>query len=249
MLQKIASSPAMLLGLVGASAIIGAGAVLGVEAARSTAAVPGQAGIEQVVRNYVLTHPEIIPEAMQRLRARETGQEIAANRSAILEPFGSAWAGNPKGDLTIVEYFDYNCGYCRSSLPVIDRLIASDPKLRVVFRELPILSDESKTAARLSLVAAERGRFKAFHNALYAGGPISEASLESAIRAAGLDPRAAQAAATLPRIEAELKSNLNIASRLGMTGTPSWIIGNQVISSALPFEDLQKAIAEARAQQ
>lgn len=246
MLEKLAKSPARLLGLVAVSAVAGGGAVAAIDALRGGADAADRAGIEQVVHDYVLAHPEILPEAMERLKSREIGRVIAANRAAILEPFGAAWAGNPKGDLTIVEYFDYNCGFCRSSLPTIARLLESDPKLRIVFRELPILSDESKVAARLSLVAAERGRFKPFHDALYAGGPISDTSLTQAVRAAGLEPGEAQAAANRPQIDAELKSNLGIASRLGMSGTPSWVIGDKVVSAALPLEELQRAIAEAR---
>ncbi|MFM9829475.1 MAG: DsbA family protein [Sphingomonas sp.] len=247
MLQQFAKSPARLLGLVAVSAVAGGGAVFVIDALRGGAAPSGRAAIEQVVHDYVLDHPEILPEAMARLKSRETGRIIAANRAAILEPFGNAWAGNPKGDLTIVEYFDYNCGFCRSSLPTIAKLLASDPKLRIVFRELPILSDESKVAARLSLVAAERGKFKAFHHALYAGGPISDTSLTQAVRAAGLEPGDAQAAANRPQIDAELRANLGIAGQLGLSGTPSWVIGDRVVSAALPLEELQAAIAEARA--
>ncbi len=247
MLEKFAKNQALLLGLVAVSAVAGGGAMAAIDALRGGAAPGSRAGIEQVVHDYVLAHPEILPEAMERLKSRETGRVIAANRAAILKPFGGAWAGNPQGDLTIVEYFDYNCGFCRSSLPTIAKLIESDPKLRIVFRELPILSDESKVAARLSLVAAERGKFKAFHEALYAGGPISDASLTRAVRAAGLEPSEAQVAANRPHIDAELKSNFGIASRLGMSGTPTWVIGDRVVSAALPLEELQAAIAEARA--
>ena len=106
-----------------------------------------RAQVEAIVHDYVLAHPEILPEAMEKLRDRESGKTVTANRAAIVTPFGSAWAGNPKGDVTLVEYFDYNCGYCRASLPMIAKLIAADPKVRVVFRELPILSAESRIAA------------------------------------------------------------------------------------------------------
>lgn len=245
-MSGLKSTPGMLIAVAAGSALIGAGAVAGLSRL-SGAAPAGRAGIERVVHDYVLAHPEIIPEAMERMRDRETGKTIAAERAAILTPYGSAWAGNPKGDVTIVEYFDYNCGFCRSSLPTIARLIASDPKLRVIFRELPVLSEESRTAARLSLVAAEQGKFEPFHKALYAGGPVSEQSLSGAIRAAGMDPAAAMTAAANPRIDAEIRTNLALAQRLGMTGTPSWIIGDHVVSSALPIEELQRQIARVRA--
>lgn len=206
-----------------------------------------RARVERIVHDYVLAHPDIVPEAMRALQDRQTGTDIAANRDVILKPVGSAWAGNPAGDLTIVEYYDYNCGFCRASLPTIRQLIAGDPKLRIVFRELPVLSDASKVAARYSLVAARAGKFAAFHDALYAGGPISDASLADAVRKAGMDLKTVQAAANDPAIDTEIDTNFAVAKRLGMTGTPSWIIGDHVVSAALPLEELQKEIARARA--
>lgn len=205
-----------------------------------------RAQTERIVRDYLVSHPEVLVEASSALRRRATGKAIDADRAAIVEPFGNAWAGNPKGDVTIVEYFDYNCGYCRASLPVIDALLDSDDGLRIVYRDWPILSAESATAARYSLVAADMGKFREFHHALYAGGPVNDATLEAAIATAGLDLAKVKAAAASPRIEAELSRNLDIAKRLGMSGTPSWIIGDEVISSALPIEELKRLIAEAR---
>ncbi|MFC3582016.1 DsbA family protein [Sphingomonas hylomeconis] len=205
-----------------------------------------KARIEATVRDYVLAHPEIIPEAMRLLQQRETGKSIAANRAQILEPFGDAWIGNPKGDVTLVEYFDYNCGYCRSSLPVIAELVRRDPNVRVVFKEFPILSEQSVTAARLSLAAAAQGKFKPFHDALYAAGPVSEQTMQQAAKTAGLD--LAKAAAMTPKAEAEIAANRRVAQTLGLTGTPSWVIGTKVVSAALPLEELEKAVKEARAQ-
>ena len=201
---------------------------------------------ERIVRDYLISHPEVLVEASSALRRRESGKAIDADRAAIVEPFGNAWAGNPKGDVTIVEYFDYNCGYCRATLPVVDALLGSDSGLRIVYRDWPILSAESATAARYSLVAADMGKFREFHEALYAGGPVSDTTLAAAIAAAGLDMAKVKAAAASPRIEAELSRNLDIAKKLGMSGTPSWVIGDDVISSALPLEELKRLVAEAR---
>jgi len=198
------------------------------------------------VRDYLLAHPEVIPEAMQKLQEREAGRSVSANRAAITTPFGSAFAGNPKGDVTLVEYYDYNCGYCRASLPAIRQLIAEDPKLRVVFRELPILAESSRSAARISLVAAAQGKFNAFHDALYAGGRVSDASIAAAAKTAGVD--VSRLAALAPRIDAEIARNLETAARLGVTGTPSWVVGDRVLSGALPVEELKRAIAAARAE-
>lgn len=245
MIDRIAGNRLFLLALAGGSALVGAGAVAGVN--QLGGATPQRAAIERVVHEYVLAHPEIIPEALERMRDRETGETIAANRAAIMTPYGNAWIGNPKGDVTIVEYFDYNCGFCRSSLPVITKLVATDPNLRIIFRELPILSEESRTAARLSLVAAERGRFQQFHDALYAGGRITDQSINSALAAAGIDAATAQAAGGNLRIDTEIQRNLGVAQKLGMTGTPSWVIGNHVVSAALPIEELRAQIAKVRA--
>ena len=196
------------------------------------------------VRDYLLAHPEVIPEAMQRLQEREAGKSVAANRPAIEQPFGSASIGNPKGDVTLVEYYDYNCGYCRASLPAIKQLAASDPKLRIVFRELPILAPSSREAARVSLLAAQQGKFAAFHDALYAGGRVSADSIAAAARDAGVDTT--RLAAETARLDAEIARNIETAARLGMSGTPSWVVGDRVLSGALPVEELEKAIAAAR---
>ena len=114
--------------------------------------------VEGFVRDYLLEHPEIIPAAMERLQQREQGKQIAIYREALEVPFPGAWAGAKDGDVVLVEFFDYACGYCRASMKDVDRLIRDDPKLKVVFRELPILSRDSEPAARLALVAARRGR-------------------------------------------------------------------------------------------
>ena len=193
------------------------------------------------VRGYLLAHPEVIPEAMQRLRDRETGKVIAASRAVVETPVGSAWSGNPKGDVTLVEYYDYNCGYCRASLPTLASLVKSDPGVRVVYRELPVLAQSSHAAALASLAAARQGRFAAFHDALYAAGPVSDAGIAATAKASGVALR------VLPGDEAEILANLKMAGQLGMTGTPSWVVGDRVMIGAQTLEQLQDAVAAARA--
>ncbi|MBA4047042.1 MAG: disulfide bond formation protein DsbA [Sphingomonas sp.] len=226
---------------------LGAGAAYLGGLYRPIAAGPERSRIEGVVRDYLIRHPEVLVEASTSLRRRESAKAIAADRRAITEPYGNAWGGNPAGDVVVVEYFDYNCGYCRASLPVVDQLVASDAKVRVIYRDWPILSDESATAARYSLVAAEMGRFRQFHEALYAAGPVTDATIQQAVARAGLDLAAVRAAVDTPRIDAELERNLGTAKKLGLSGSPSWVIGDQVVSSALPLEELQRLVAEARA--
>lgn len=224
-----------------ASALVGAGAMWGGARLAGTGAPISEAQ----VRGYVLDHPEMLSGLIDTARARMSAAAVAANRKAIFEPYAGAWAGNPKGDLTIVEYFDYNCGYCRATLPIVAKLLASDPKLRVVYREWPILSAESGDAAKLSLAAAEQGKFMAFHTALYDAGPVTPASMAAAAKAAGVDTAKLPAGAA--RADAELSRNMHVAREIGASGTPTWVIGDKVISAAMPLETLQAAIAEARA--
>jgi protein-disulfide isomerase len=234
-----------MLGLVaGIGALLGAGGVIAYD--RSSASSLGTAEtarVERVVRDYVLAHPELIPEAMQRLQDRESAKAVAT-AGDLTKPFGSAWTGNPQGDVTLVEYYDYNCGYCRSSLPMLKQLVQRDRKLRIVFRELPILAESSRAAARASLLAASQGKFAVFHDALYAGGQVSNATIAAAAARARVDLR--QAPAFTARADAEIARNLKAAGQLGLTGTPSWVVGGRVLAGALPIEQLEAAIAAAR---
>ena len=227
---------------VAVSALVASGATLGVTALTAPERADGVA-----VRDYILEHPEIIPEAMELLRARETAKAIDANRSAIETPFAGAWAGAEDGDVVLVEFFDYACGYCRASLPHIERLLAEDKGLKIVFRELPVLGPASETAARLSLAAAELGKHKAFHDALFAAGPPSDQSIAAARETAGLALAPARETAMSPAVQRELETNFTLARQLGFNGTPSWVVGDKALSGAVGYEALKDAIAAARA--
>jgi protein-disulfide isomerase len=198
------------------------------------------------VRAYLLQNPEVLQEAMDRLRLKQLAAQIAPHRQQIETPYAGAWIGAKDGDVTLVQFFDYACGYCKASLPDVQRLVREDPKVKVVFRELPILSRESEIAARASLAAAEQGRFQAFHDAMYAAGRPSPDTIAAAVRTAGLDQGKLEAAMNTPRAEQELGQNVELARTLGFTGTPSWVVGNQVLSGAVGYEALKKAVAEAR---
>ena len=220
-----------------AGAALGAAGVVGANSLRAGGAIGPQ------VRAYLLSHPEVITEAMGKLQDRETGKLVARNRDAIARPYAGAWAGNPKGDVTVVEYFDYNCGYCRTSLPVVTALLKRDPGVRVVYRELPVLAESSRIAARASLAAAAAGpaRYQRFHAALFAAGPVSAATIVGAARAAGVDPGHVPADA-----DAEVGRNLEIAGALNLSGTPSWIVGDRILQGAQPLEALEEAVRAAR---
>ena len=201
-----------------------------------------KAAIEEIVRNYILEHPEILPEAMERLQARENGKQVASAGDALSAPYPGAVLGNPNGSVTLVEFTDYSCGYCRASVPEVEALIAANPDLKVVIRELPILSPASADAARWSLAAAEQGKFEAFHKAMFAAGRPAADTIEAAATRAGMDLDRARKAIAQPRVEAEIKQNLDFARTLRIEGTPSWVIGEQLMSGAVGQKVLQDAI-------
>lgn len=206
-----------------------------------------KAAIEEVVRNYILENPEILPQAMERLQARENGKQVASAGGALNTPYPGAVLGNPEGAITLVEFTDYACGYCRASVPEVEALIAANPELKVVIRELPILSPASADAARWSLAAAEQGKFEAFHKAMFAAGRPAADTIEAAATRAGLDLDRARKVIAEPRVEAEIKRNLDFARQLRIDGTPSWVIGEQLMAGAVGQKVLQDAINAAKA--
>lgn len=205
-----------------------------------------RAAIEGLVRAYILEHPEIIPEAVERLQQKEVAAQLGPIRGALETPFPGAVLGNPQGKVTLVEFTDFSCTFCRKSVGDVEALIAANPDLKVVVRELPIISPESGPAAKMALAAAAQGKYPAFHRAMFEGEKPSPSSILLAANAAGLDIAAANAFAARPETEQELARNLDLARRLGINGTPAWIVGDQLISGAVGKERLAEAIAAAR---
>ena len=206
-----------------------------------------KAAIEEIVRNYILEHPEILPQAMERLQARENGKQVAKAGNGLTSPYPGAVLGNPEGTVTLVEFTDYACGYCRASVPEVEALIAANPDLKVVIRELPILSPASADAARWSLAAAEQGKFEAFHKAMFASGRPAADTIEAAAARAGLDLDRARKVIAEPRVAAEIRQNLDFARQLRIDGTPTWVIGEQLMAGAVGQQALQEAVDTAKA--
>ena len=200
---------------------------------------------DAAIREYLLEHPEVLPEAMDRLQAREVAKKLAPIKSQVNTPFPGAVLGNPNGAKVLVEFTDFACTYCRHSVAEIDALIAQDPQLKVVIRELPILSEQSAAAARMALAAAEQGRYPAFHKAMFELGPPSPASIDAAAQQAGLDMARAKTVAASKVVETELGRNLAMAERLNFNGTPSWVVGDQAFAGALPRDALAEALSKA----
>lgn len=196
-------------------------------------------------RAYLLDNPDILPEMAERYQAREAEGKLADLADEVATPFPGAVLGNPEGTVTLVEFTDYGCTYCRMSRSDVARLVEANPDLRVVVREWPIFQG-SEAAARMALAAAEQGKFAAFHEAMFELGPPEEASIARAAQAAGLDMAAAKAFAGSEKVSFELAKNMDFARKLGFSGTPSWVIGDQVFEGAIGYDGLKEAVAAAR---
>jgi protein-disulfide isomerase len=220
---------------------IGAGAVALAGQGPGSGASSERAAVERIVREYILANPEILPEAMKLLQDRELGKAVDANRAAYETPYGSAWAGSEKADVVLVEFFDYACGYCRRSNPDVERLLEEDDELKVVWRELPVLGPDSLAATEVSLAAAGEGKFRKFHDTLFALGRPTPENVAEARRAAGIGTATAPATA-----RAEVQKNYELARAIGASGTPTFVIGDQVLQGAVGYETLKKAVETAR---
>ena len=197
----------------------------------------------KIVRQGLLADPKILTDAIDALRDAQYAPTLAAYRGALETPFGSSWKGAAKPDVTLVEFFDYACPYCKASNPAVDRLLKEDKGLRVVYRELPILGPDSVTAARLSLEASRAGRFAQFHDALWEAGRPAPETIAVAARSAGIPAEPKED----PAIDNEIRSNMKLAGQLGATGTPLFVIGNRVMNGAVGYDMLKDAIDKARA--
>ncbi|MEO0061932.1 MAG: hypothetical protein RLZZ08_492 [Pseudomonadota bacterium] len=197
-------------------------------------------------RAYLLANPEVLPEAIDVLKLRESQARIDPMRRELEMPFPGAVIGNPNGTVTLVEFTDYACTYCRQSVADIASLVAANPNLRVVVREYPILIPASADAARMALAAAQQGKYAAFHDAMFRMGPPSAQTIAAAATAAGVDMAQAKAAIASGVFDVQLRGNAQMAANLGITGTPGWVIGNQLLNGAVGRDVLAKAIDEVK---
>ncbi|KTE16762.1 thioredoxin domain-containing protein [Sphingopyxis sp. H115] len=204
--------------------------------------------VETVVADYIKANPQIIPEALEAQRGREIAKAIDAIRPALEKPYAGAWAGNADGDVTLVVFTDYACGFCRASVPDVDRLIREDKRLKVVFRELPIIATQSRDAAIMALAAARQGKYDAFHHAMFQASSLDRTAIAAAAAKAGVvTDGSADATANEALFQRELDSNLAIATQLQLNATPTWIVGDQLLQGQVGYDTLRQAIGKARA--
>jgi protein-disulfide isomerase len=190
---------------------------------------------------------------MQALQAQEDKQKREATtanlrllRSDIYSDADSQIVGNPQGDVTVVVFFDYFCGYCRKTMPGLQTLVANDSLVRVVYKELPILGPDSLTAARAALAAGRQGKFAEFHQAMLTADGAGEDLIKATAERLGLDYARLQADMLDAKISAALDRNTRLAETLNINGTPTYLVGDRVIPGAIDSESLARLIKADR---
>ncbi len=221
----------------------------------TTTVTPAQkAELEKIIHDYLVEHPEVIKEAIMALQAKEEAGKTDAQNQAVSEHKDELYndpsspvVGNPMGDVTIVEFFDYHCPYCKAVAGPMDQLLQEDKGIRLVLKEFPILGEDSMLAARAALAAAEQGKYWAFHQALMAHrGTFDAGTLKAIAIKVGLDAAKLEAAMNDPKIAPMIDANHQLARSLDVGATPTFVIGGEVVEGAVPLERLKELVQKAR---
>jgi protein-disulfide isomerase len=212
--------------------------------------------IEKIIKDYLVSNPEVFLEAQTALETKMEKEQADKLKAAISENAKEIYrdpkadvAGNAAGDITVVEFFDYNCGYCKRGLHDVIKLVETDPKVRVVFKELPILSKGSEEASRVAIAAGKQGKYWDVHKAmLEAKGVMNEASALAIATKLGLDMDKLKKDMASPEVEAEIKKSEALAKKMGVNGTPHFLIGDRAIPGAPEdlYDQLEKHVTDLR---
>jgi protein-disulfide isomerase len=205
-------------------------------------------------RVYIESHPEVLVDSLNRADARQKEAEtkaaidqLASRRDEIFNDAAAPTAGNAAGDAILVEFFDYNCPYCRKAAPIVDQLTKVDPGVKIVFKEFPILGPGSTFAARAALASQKQGKYLPFHDALYAfHEPITEASAIEVAKNVGLDIDQLKKDMADPAIDTAIKNNITLAEALRISGTPTFVSGKEITPGLVDLDALKQMIADAR---
>jgi len=252
------SQRSVILLLVGAVVMI-----VAVVAALRFASAPGDSGapavamskgdVEKIVRNYLLEHPEVIFEAADKYQNQENDQRVSRlkdrakeHATALFKEATPIVAGNPKGDVTIVEFFDYRCPYCKKVKKDVADLLKQDGNIRLVLREFPILSAESEMAAIAAVASIQQGKYWDFHMALMGAEDLSEESIFQIAKETGIDVTRLKKDMERPEIAKRLKETQDLARTLGIDSTPTFFVGDEPLIGAQSKDELKKAVATAR---
>jgi protein-disulfide isomerase len=241
-------------------ALVLAGGVLGGAFPRSIAAeeiTPEQRkAIEAIIHDYLMKNPDVLIDALREAEAKansdadtKAAQVLRDRRHEVFDDPATPVGGNPQGDVTIVEFFDYRCPYCKQVHPAIQKLLDQDRKLRFVYKEFPVLGEQSDIAAHAALAARLQGRYEAFHDAMMAAkGQISEEVVYRVAGSVGLDVDRLKRDMTDPEIDRALSANRALAKALELRGTPGFIIGDHIVPGAIDLDALKTMVADARKQ-
>ncbi|MFO1037761.1 MAG: DsbA family protein [Geminicoccaceae bacterium] len=234
--------------------VLGLVLLVGAPAARAEDATKLPVGeIEKIVKEYLLREPEVIYQAIQELQRRRDAEEASKQKDLVAQHGDEIFMskadpvlGNPDGDVTMVEFFDYHCGYCRSMVPGMRALLEKDTKLRLVMKEFPILGPDSVTASKAALAAAKQGRYSDMHFALMGEKDLSEPSVMAVAKRLGLDQEKLAADMKSPEVASVIDANMKLAQTLNINGTPSFVIGEEIMGGAAPISDIQAKIGSLR---
>lgn len=210
--------------------------------------------IKVLVRQAIMENPEMIAEAIQlleekrRLEAETTAKKAMFERmKSIYEDPSSPVGGNLNGDATLVEFFDYRCGYCKSVHDVLMRVVKDDGQVKLVFKELPILGQESLYASRAALASVRQKKYSEFHDALMRfKGSLNEQAVLGLAKGLGIDIDRLKKDMASPEIEQAIKANMDLAQALGVRGTPGFVIGDRLLPGAVPEDKLRQLLADVR---
>ena len=219
---------------------------------------PQKSEIERIVRGYLIAHPEVLQEAMSELEKRQTAAEAEKHKTAVKDNAQNLFSsprqvvlGNPDGNVTFVEFFDYNCGYCKRAMLDMLTLLKDDPKLKVVLKEFPVLGSGSVEAAQVATAVRMQDKsgkkYLDFHQKLLGGrGQADKAHALAAAKEAGLNMAQIEKDLASPEVKASLQESFKLAEALGLNGTPSYVIGSDVVIGAVGLPALQEKINTAR---
>lgn len=209
--------------------------------------------LERAIEQYIRTHPEVIEQSLQALEAKREVEEKARQKAALatkqnelLNDPASPVSGNAKGEITLVEFFDYRCGYCKRAATAVTQLQQEDSRVRVVYKDFPILGEASELAAKAALASKAQGKHQAFHEALLASnGDMTKESILAIAREVGLDTKKLDADMANPEWQTVIDRNRTLARDLGISGTPGFIVGTELVPGALDVKGLKDLIARA----
>jgi len=245
---------AILAGLAALLLCLGGESALAADA--MNAAAPDKSAVEKIIRDYLMKHPEIVNEAMEAHRRNEAAKEeesirqtIAARRNEIRHDPDTVVGGNPNGDVTVVEFFDYRCGVCKRVHPIVEELLRRDGKIRLVLKEWPILGPQSVYASRAAIASRKQGdkKYLDFHNRMMAARTsfTPDAVLKLAA-SAGLDPAQLKRDMGAPEIDRIIQRNYELAQALRLNGTPSFMIDDSLVRGARDLDTMLKMVRDAR---